>query len=730
MKTIVFSLFIFSFCTFCIAQPTWIQRLSWNPGGGSMHNDSVCGIYDAVIGADGNFYLVTKDGLDGDSRLFKMDAANHQEIWSVAGGFWSSLNIVMTSFVKATPDSGCIIATNHYAYGDYEDSEIKKYSGGGILEWTHTMGGSPVNNSWTNDIVLNASGNYYVLTTDHWWSAPDSLLELDASGSLVFSTTAVHGDKLFEIAPNDLLVYIQGNSANNDSIVRTDLAGNLTWAFQDTHDDYSLAAFASTTAFFCRSDTLTGLSVIKKIDVTNGTVLWTDTLPFPYISAIDATSDDGVIVSIGIHPLVWWHFTPPPLSMNGGLIKIDSSGNISWNNTFLFPLFGLSSIKEYSPGKYITSGTWRSSNYFQYEIVGSAFVATLDSSGNGVLDSTSQMWNGDANDNHLLDIGDYLFMALASGATGSARDTLPGMVFYEHWTHKNYAVNWSQSFGNGVNFKHADLEGDGIINTSDLNAILPVQYFWYSSPLYCRSEPGNSLTSSITDFMLIPEKDSVAPGEIMRFYIIAGSSSMPVDSVIGIAFVNDYDFYLSDTSVMNVNFYNSGLGDPATNLFTTTYHYPGQMFTMFCRTDHVNAIQLYDTLGVIELKASSNITSPQLFNLQISSFYALTNSTAPVLFNTISNPIVIDPALVSIKENNVASEIEIFPNPVHNKIFVSGFRPPADLKVYDSFGHELLSDRVTTAGWEMETLNWSDGIYYLKISSAKTTENLTFIINH
>src|SRR6185436_16002022 len=629
MKTTLLSVLVFCFNVACMAQPTWIQRLSWNPGGGSLHNDSVCGIYDAEVGADGNFYLITKDALDGQSRLFKMDMNNHQAVWSVNSGYWNTLQIDQTTFVKPAPDSGCVIAFNHYFYGDEESSKIKKYSVGGLLEWTHAMGGSPVNNSWTNDIVLNASGNYYVLTSDHLWTAPDSLLELDATGSLVFSTTAVHGDKLFEIAPNDLLVYIKGNYANNDSIVRTDLAGNLTWAFQETHDDYSLAAFTSTAAFFCRSDTITGLSIIKKIDAINGSVLWADTLSFPFISSIDATSDGGVIVSIGIRPLGWWYMTPPPISINGGLIKIDSSGNISWNKTFLFPLFGLSSIKEYSPGKYITSGTWRSCDYFQYEIAGSAFVATLDSSGNGVLDSTSQIWNGDANDNHLLDIGDYLFMTLASGASGPERDTLPGMPFtWGHWTEKNYAVNWSQSFGNGVNYKHADLDGNGVINAADLNAILPIQYFWYSSPLPCRSIQNNSSQlSTAPDFILQPEKDSVAPGEIMRFYIIAGSSSMPADSVAGIAFASDYDYYLSDTSVMNVNFYNSDLGDPATNLFTTSYHYPGQMLTMLCRTDHMNATQLYDTLGVIEIKANSSITSPQLFNLQISSFCALTNST-------------------------------------------------------------------------------------------------------
>ncbi|HKR05948.1 MAG TPA: hypothetical protein VJY62_15030 [Bacteroidia bacterium] len=133
MKTILLSVFIFYFNAVCTAQSTWIQRLSWNVYVGTIHNDSVCGIYDAAPSLDGNIFLITKDDLDNHARLLKMDMNNHQEIWSANAGFWSSMNVFRTSFVKPTPDSGCIIAFNHYVYADYEESEVRKYSGGGTI---------------------------------------------------------------------------------------------------------------------------------------------------------------------------------------------------------------------------------------------------------------------------------------------------------------------------------------------------------------------------------------------------------------------------------------------------------------------------------------------------------------------------------------------------------------------------------------------------------------------
>ena len=55
----------------------------------------------------------------------------------------------------------------------------------------------------------------------------------------------------------------------------------------------------------------------------------------------------------------------------------------------------------------------------------SAFVASLDSEGNGLLQTTTLMWPGDANNNQNYSfVDDALYTMVALGDTGPKRDTL------------------------------------------------------------------------------------------------------------------------------------------------------------------------------------------------------------------------------------------------------------------------------------------------------------------
>jgi hypothetical protein len=733
MKRYLLTLPLFAFITIGYGQSTWMQRISYNLGlaGTFIHPDSVCGIQDIAVSPDGNLYMVGKKSQSNMKEMFKMTPGNHVVLWTGAESYESVLHGDDNSFVRATADSGCILAINFHAEvtNGWGATTIIKYSKTGAVQWSDSLGFDNGNLTFpaynkTEDIIENAAGNYYVLMAISLWV--DSLYEFDNAGALVLQTAAVHGNKLFEMSNGDLLVH-QTNHLVDDSLVRIDLAGAVSWAVPTYIND--LFAFSAAAVFVCHSDIVSSLSVIRKIDAGSGTVIWTDTVPSAFISAIDATMDGGVIGSEGTPAT----FTcGPQVNMNGKLYKIDGNGTTQWTHTYTFPQFGLSTVKQYPDGRYITGGTYHACDlWYQFERDYSGFAAMLDSSGNGDLETASNIWPGDANGNDTLwMLDDLLYMALALNSTGSPRDTIPTyMMYFDHIFNSDYAIDWPQTFANGTNYKHADFDGDGVVELSEITSLLPFQIFWSPEAVNCRIGE-ETFSSSLPDLLLLPEKDSVAPGETMRFYIVAGTSSLQVDSLFGIAFTNDFDATLTDTSFVNVNFFNSDFGNPATNLMGLSYHYPGQLLVLADRSDKQNVFQLHDTLGVIELKANPNITAPQIFNLQVSSLYAMTNSTSPVSFNTINGTVEIDPALVSVPENPLYTQ-SIYPNPADKFLRISDLpEGEKDFVVYNILGEKNKFFHTNESSLEITVSDLKSGIYNLLIFSKAGTRNLKFIVKH
>ena len=419
--------------------------------------------------------------------------------------------------------------------------------------------------------------------------------------------------------------------------------------------------------------------------------------------------------------------------MNGDLIKTDASGNIMWSNNYSFPYYGLSTVKQLPSGKYITGGTYHVCDmYTLFERDYSAFISVLDSSGNGVLQTTSYIWPGDANHNDSIYFAeDILYTALAFGNTGPAIDTLAPNFYPVFWEKNNYAVDWLQSFPNGVNYKHADYNGDGAVDITDINSLLnSAGLFLTPTPVFYRNASTTFSTQPV--FILKAEKDTVAPGDLMRFYIVAGNNFTPVDSVYGIAFSSHYDESLTDTSLVNINFTVSDFGIPGTNLLAADKNYVngGEMYFVISRTDNQNVYLLNDTLGVIELKANAGITTQQTLDLQITSFESITHNTSKVLFNSIGGSVIIDPNLLSIKENQNTA-VKVYPNPADKYLFVNDLsKCEKQISIYNLLGEKIKNIYSSASNLKIPVSNLQSGIYNLIISSNEELIHTKFLVRH
>ncbi len=103
---------------------------------------------------------------------------------------------------------------------------------------------------------------------------------------------------------------------------------------------------------------------------------------------------------------------------------------------------------------------------------GQYHLELTDSCANVILDSisvsiiTDCVWPGDTNRDGIVDHYDLKNIGLHIGATGMPRSSTSTEFQY------SYGQNWTDATSTGINLKHVDTNGDGLINSTDTIAIL------------------------------------------------------------------------------------------------------------------------------------------------------------------------------------------------------------------------------------------------------------------
>lgn len=163
------------------------------------------------------------------------------------------------------------------------------------------------------------------------------------------------------------------------------------------------------------------------------------------------------------------------------------------------------------------------------------------------------VWPGDCNYDLTANYLDIWPIGLAYNYIGPIRPT-QGFGWFAH-----AAYDWSGSFLNGPNHKHADSNGDGIVNVADVGGILAN---------YGQSHNGNRITSGGTGvkFALLP--DSTLAGDTLWIVANLGTADYPEDSVYGVGFQLYYPPALVDSGGVVVRYDSSWLGTVSLDMIT------------------------------------------------------------------------------------------------------------------------------------------------------------------
>ncbi|HKR05659.1 MAG TPA: T9SS type A sorting domain-containing protein, partial [Bacteroidia bacterium] len=350
------------------------------------------------------------------------------------------------------------------------------------------------------------------------------------------------------------------------------------------------------------------------------------------------------------------------------------------------------------------------------------------------MPNNPNVWPGDANYDLTADNLDVLNIGLAYGYTGPVRSGASLAWIAQP------ATDWFTQFATGANLKHADCDGNGIVDNLDTTAIS----LNYGLTHPYRLVNPNSNQSITPQLYLIANPDTVLEGDTIEVDIYLGTQLAPVDSIYGLAFTINFDSALVDTSWMPFDFTGSWMGTPGIDLLTydKKHFSQGKVDIALTRTDHAN-VSGYGYLGKmgavivdnVGIRLTSNppyVTLP----LSVSNVTALTATEFYLTISTGTENVEIDTlGMTGVHSSpGTNSPFSVYPNPVHKKLNVFSYwlkgETNCTFELYDVMGEKVISKQVPVSQnrFSADVSTIPQGIYFIKVITAKGTVNKKILV--
>lgn len=305
-------------------------------------------------------------------------------------------------------------------------------------------------------------------------------------------------------------------------------------------------------------------------------------------------------------------------------------------------------------------------------------ITTIGQSGNTQAIATFQqgsaqpdsVWPGDANDDLIANNIDLLSVGLAYGTSGPSRMSVSNL-----WQ-AQAAAPWLQGLSGGINFRHPDCNGDGLINDDDTLAI-NLNY----GLVHLKTETEDSLGIPLALSFL---SDTVNAGHTVQLDILLGTDSIPVQNVYGLAFQLELDTALILAPKTEIDYSGSWLGQKSSNMLTLqqAFTVDDRIHLALTRKDH----QAQNGFGMVasviimidDLSGKTTITEPLKARIVNPVLIDQHGTEIPVALSADS---LIVQGSATIIPPELAAGIRLYPNPTQGR---------AELNLNDLIGEEVI----------------------------------------
>ncbi len=326
-----------------------------------------------------------------------------------------------------------------------------------------------------------------------------------------------------------------------------------------------------------------------------------------------------------------------------------------------------------------------------------------------VTNCGAPVWPGDANSDFYANMYDLLPIGLAFGYTGPNRPFAT-----TNWT-AQAGNDWAWDFINGVNFKHADCDGNGVVDINDTLAI--VQNY---GQVHAKQE---GLRGSVTDPVLqfIAFDDTVVAGSNITIPINLGTVAQPAEDVYGIAFSVFYDPTLVVPDSISVAYPNNWLNTTGNEAITLEYNIPiaGQIDIGITRTTQgaVNGNGEICQVNIVmqdDITGKDFITAPMTFTF---------GNTRMINASGVELTVATEDLTITAKQFTGVNEIGnlldaiVYPTPATNSLYISA--PGGQLKsiaIYNALGALVMHEELNGTNQDQININnLAAGVYTARV---------------
>jgi len=317
---------------------------------------------------------------------------------------------------------------------------------------------------------------------------------------------------------------------------------------------------------------------------------------------------------------------------------------------------------------------------------------------------SDDVWPGDANSDGEATNTDALWVGLAFNQTGPVRAAASNA-----WIGQP-ATDWTFDFAqNGVNLKHADCDGNGVVNFADTIAIS--QNYGLT-----HGKTESVLGGGYPMLWVEATPDTVGLSQAVNITVHLADVAMPVDSLHGIAFTLTFNETLVVADDLAIDFSNNTLGTVGSDVLTLQKPFfpNGEIDVAISRTTLENYAG-YGPLLTARIVTTDNLSGVHELRFGITGVTAITASEAPVVFTTMADTVFVDSDHVGI---NDLSELDfrVYPNPSQGVFQLEGLEGNVNVEVMDATGRVV--ERLQNNGNGKLTVDMSHqttGMYVMRV---------------
>jgi hypothetical protein len=399
----------------------------------------------------------------------------------------------------------------------------------------------------------------------------------------------------------------------------------------------------------------------------------------------------------------------------------DSFNQIEFFNIVIEPFLGVAILDSFNGNFSFDPFAGFGIDSFQYELCD--LQQFCDSAWVFLVIETDSVWPGDANFDGIANNIDVLNIGLGFNTQGEPRATpqinwLPFATF-----------TWPEIFDNGLSYKHADCNGDGIIDSLDVIAIDQNYNQTHTKSLK------NDCDGEVPLFIVFDDV-IYEPGDTVLGFIHLGTDDNPANDIYGLAFSLNYNNEFIVENSVQINFENSWIApvNQSVNL-TKDFWAFSNIDAAFSKTDQQNSTgngPIASLIVIIDdnLAGKAFAEAEQIFEFSFSNIYAISNDESEIELCGETSSFLASQNINSIKTPSFSDQLKIYPNPTQNELNITLENDGiTNIKLYDISGKIIYSySSIFKEKVLLENLELNKGLYFIEVENSRQQKTIRKVI--